>query len=167
MASELFLIRHAEAVDKSPEIKDLDRQLSPIGLRNSSRQGESLKKMKIYPDLIVSSNAIRAHETAQLIAERVGYDTSRIMINDEVYEASVRTLLGVVNQFNDNLKCIFIVGHNPSISYLAEYLSHSEIGDLLPASIVRLKRTVESWSMTSENTCDLISYDYPTNTDDE
>ena len=161
MEAELFLIRHAEALDKSPEIKDLDRQLSPIGLRNSSIQGELIKKNKILPDLIVSSNAIRATFTAHLIAERIGYDISRIIVNDEVYEASVRTLLSVVNQLNDDLSKVFIIGHNPSISYLAEYISKSEIGDILPGSIVRLSRLTDSWSLVSENTCELISYNYP------
>ena len=161
MKAELFLIRHADALDKSPEIKDLDRQLSPAGLRNSSVQGEFLKKNKILPDLIVSSNAIRATFTAHLIAERIGYDISRIIVNDEVYEASVRTLLSVVNQLNDDLSKVFIIGHNPSISYLAEYISKSEIGDILPGSIVRLSRLTDSWSLVSENTCELISYNYP------
>jgi phosphohistidine phosphatase len=161
MKGKLLLVRHAETVDKTPEIKDLERHLTTEGFRNSSLLGNIIKEKKIFPDLIVSSNAIRAFTTAQLVAERIGYDISRILINDDVYEASTRILLGIINQLKNDLSIVMMVGHNPAISYLAEYVSNAEIGDFSPASVACFDLLVDDWAAVSANTCELTFFETP------
>ncbi len=119
--------------------KDIERELDSTGLQNATRMGISLVEQQIKFDIIITSPAVRAMNTASLIAEQLHYDTSRIHANDAVYEASVRTLLQTVNQLKDIWNNVLLVGHNPSISYLAEYLSKYDIGDMTTCGLVVLK----------------------------
>lgn len=158
---KLFLLRHARTHDKLHDQKDIDRELTAIGLQNATRMGINFKNKKLHFDIIVCSPADRAKTTANLIAEQIQYNTSRIHYNDEIYEASVRTLLQVINNFKDSWEQVLLVGHNPSVSYLSEYLTQQEIGNITTCGVVEITFDVESWSEVSEGIGELASYQYP------
>ena len=157
----LYLLRHARAMDKTGSQKDIDRELNSVGLQNSTRMGIFIDKEKESFDIIITSPAIRAQTTASLIAEQIAYNTAKIHTNDEVYEASVRSLLKTVNQLKDEWNSVLIVGHNPSVSYLAEYLTREEIGNMTTCGLVKIGLEVNSWEEVSEGLGQLISYNYP------
>ena len=119
----LYIIRHARALEKQYDQKDIDRELDPIGLQNSSRMGRYFYKEDILPDAILSSTASRAASCASLIAEQINFDTNRIQTVEEIYDAPVRVLLQKVNEIPDENNSVFLVGHNPGVSYLAEYIT--------------------------------------------
>ncbi|MGK7392356.1 MAG: SixA phosphatase family protein [Candidatus Cyclobacteriaceae bacterium M2_1C_046] len=158
---KLFLLRHARTEDKQSGQKDIERELTAVGLQNATRMGMNFKKKQIQFDIIICSPAERAKTTALLIAEQIKYDTSRIHYNEEIYEASARTLLQVVNQLKDEWKQVLLVGHNPSISYLAEYITQQNIGDIITCGVVEISLEIEHWSEISEGTGELVRYEYP------
>ena len=158
---KLFLLRHARTQDKQPGQKDIERILSAIGLQNATRMGMNFKKKQIQFDIIICSPAERTKTTALLIAEQIKYDTSKIHFNEEIYEASARTLLQVVLQLKDEWNQVLLVGHNPSISYLAEHLTHNEIGNITPCGVVEIKFDIEQWADISEGTGEMVGYEYP------
>ena len=157
----LYLLRHARTLEKMSDQKDIDRELNSIGLQNSTRMGINFSKKQVEFDIIITSPAVRARTTASLIAEQIAYNTSKIHVNDEIYEASVRSLLKVVNQFKDEWDSVLIVGHNPSVTYLAEYLTNAEIGDMTTCGVVKIEFNIDSWVEASEGLGTLISYEYP------
>lgn len=158
---KLFLLRHARSEEKQADQKDFDRQLTAIGLQNATRMGINFQTKQLQFDMIVSSPAVRALTTASLIAEQMKYENSKIHQNEEVYEASIRTLLLVVNNFKDDWQNVLLVGHNPSITYLAEYLTREPIGDLTTCGVVQIEFQVDSWSEVSEGNGTFINYEYP------
>lgn len=161
MSKTLYLLRHARAAEKLSDQKDIDRELDSIGLQNSTRMGINFSNKSFHFDIIISSPAQRARQTASLIAEQLKYNTDKIHFNDEIYEASARTLLQVVNRLKDEWTNVLLVGHNPSISYLAEYLTRAELGDMTTCGVVRIEFDLDSWSEISEGTGELINYEYP------
>ncbi|UII23949.1 SixA phosphatase family protein [Fulvivirga ligni] len=161
MSKTLFLIRHAKAMEKLSGQTDNERELDSVGLQNATRMGINLNHQSLQPDIIISSPANRAFTTASLIAEQIKYDTHRIHPNPEIYEASTRTLLQVINQFKNDWQNVVLVGHNPSVSYLAEYITKEEIGNVTTCGVVRIEFDFDDWAMVSEGTGDLISYEYP------
>ncbi len=161
MAKTLFLLRHARSMDKQSDEQDTDRELNPIGLQNSTRMGINFSRNNVHFDIIITSPALRARTTASLIAEQIRYDTGRIHENAEIYEASIRTLLKVVNQLKNEWDSVLIVGHNPSVTYLAEYLTKAEIGNMTTCGVARIEFTTDSWAEVSEGTGNLVSYEYP------
>jgi len=161
MTKTLFLLRHARAIEKQAGQQDIDRELSSIGLQNSTRMGMYLNDQPNGFDIILSSPANRATTTAMLLAEQMKYDTHKVHVNPEIYEASVRTLLRVVNQLKNEWNTVLIVGHNPSITYLAEYLTKSEIGDMTTCGLASIGFHVDQWEEVSEGTGDLLFYQHP------
>ena len=160
MSKSLFLLRHGQALDKLPDQRDIDRQLNAIGLQNASRMGMKLHEDEQKFDIILSSTAERAMTTASLVAEQLGYDPSRVHKNEEIYDASVRTLLQVVNRLKDSWDKVLLVGHNPAISYLAEYVSNAEIGSMATCGLVEL-RFKTPWNEITEGSGKFADYIYP------
>jgi phosphohistidine phosphatase len=161
MIKDLYLLRHARASEKMSDQNDRDRLLNSIGLQNATRMGMNFTQKNIQFDIILTSPAFRAATTASLIAEQIKYDTGRVHENDEIYEASVRTLLRVVTQLKEEWKSVLIVGHNPSITYLAEYLTKHDIGDMTTCGVTHIKFDDSKWEEVSEGTGTFVSYEYP------
>lgn len=157
----LYLLRHARTQEFQDSQSDFDRELTGIGLQNSTRMGIYLNSKKTEFQIIICSPALRAKTTAELIAEQLKRDPETIYFNDEIYEASVRTLLDVINKFKNEWNSVLLVGHNPSITYLAEYLTGEAIGNITPCGLVELKFEGLDWQMIGENTGVFVEYTYP------
>ena len=156
MLKKIFLIRHAEAALPDGGMKDFDRPLTALGIRDATNLGKYLYAKDILPDVFLSSSAIRTRQTSDEIAIQIKYEMSKISFKDRLYEPSVRELLLEINQLEKG-NVALMVSHNPSISYLAEYLSGEPIGNMPPGGCVELDFPFESWAMISEKTGDVIT----------
>ena len=76
-------------------------------------------------DAIVSSDAERALETAQIVASGAGYG-GNIGVEHDIYATDVGTMLGVVRGLPDEYNCVLLVGHHPSLEYLAADLAEED-----------------------------------------
>src|SRR5690606_33896289 len=99
MIKQLFLMRHAEAVEKSHHHTDKDRELSSTGIQQSIKMGAYLASGNMQPEMIFCSPAERAKETAALVAERFKLSQQQISEAD-LYDASVRTFLDFINKLD-------------------------------------------------------------------
>jgi phosphohistidine phosphatase len=161
MAKTLIFMRHAKSDWSVPGQKDFDRTLNNRGLGDAPRMGRRLLEIGVKPDLVLSSPAIRAKTTAESVAEQLGYDIDSIVYEDEIYESSVRTLLKVVNSLDDKYNCVIIFGHNPTHTYLAEYLTKEAIGNIPTAGAVCINFEFDSWKLVSEATGKMQWFEYP------
>jgi phosphohistidine phosphatase len=167
MSRLLYLMRHAQSADKQPGQADNERELTLKGMQDATQIGRHLYSEKIIPKFILSSTAIRAKTTAQLVSDVWKYETEKIQLEEELYEASVRTFLQLVKQLDDSIDSIMCVGHNPAISYLAEYLTKAEIGDMSPGSLVIIQFQTKSWNDSNEGTGALTTFITPENLSDD
>lgn len=158
MPRYLYLLRHAQSAEKQHGQADIDRPLTRLGMKQSLLIANYFTRQKTFPDMIMSSIADRAKATATLIAEKLGYESDRILHYDELYEASTRTFFEFVSRLEYNLHHVLCVGHNPAISYLAEYLTKAEIGEMVPAGMAIIQLNVDSWKEVSEGNGELIQY---------
>jgi len=163
MVKQLLIVRHAEAHESQAEQRDFDRDLTPRGYQDAVRVGNFLKQQSWQPELIISSSAIRAKATAQMIAEQIRYSPQRIQSSQDLYDGSLRTFLSIVNEQNENIERIMTVGHNPTVSYLLEYLTGDEVGSVVPAGLALVQLTVEQWAGVSQRTGSLLWYKLPEN----
>lgn len=161
MAKHLYLFRHAEAVGKESRQEDITRELSQAGVKNSLHMGAWFKEHTITFDMMVSSSAMRAEQTAMLIADAMKVDKSKIILTDVLYEASLRVVLDYINNIEDAYESVLCVGHNPAISYLAEYITKAETGEMVPGSVAIIKFELPSWKLVSSNTGELVNYVTP------
>jgi len=161
MQYQLFLLRHAKSDWSTQGQKDFDRELAPRGNLDAPRMGRKLYELGVSPDLIIASTAIRAKYTAQYIAEQLKFDTEKIEFNEEIYEASLRTLLHVINNLPEETKKVMLVGHNPGLTYLAEFLTKKEIGTIPTCGVVSLEFNVDSWAEISGGLADMKWFIFP------
>ena len=161
MSKTLIFMRHAKSDWSIPGQKDFDRTLNNRGLGDAPRMGRRLLEIGVKPDLVVSSPAIRAKTTAEYVSEQLSYNIDNILYEDEIYESSVRTLLKVVNNLDDKYNCVIIFGHNPTHTYLAEYLTKEAIGNIPTAGAVCISFEFDSWKLVSEATGKMQWFEYP------
>lgn len=158
---QLVLIRHAKSEWANVVVKDFERTLNTRGFSDAPKMGLRLKELATSPDLVISSPAERAKLTAQLVLEQVGFDFDQVQWEEDVYEASARILLQVVNNIPDQYNTVWMFGHNPGFSYLAEYLTGAEVGNIPTCGVYAINVEVASWAMVSQNTGSKKFFVYP------
>ena len=114
-------MRHAKSDWDSSTRFDFDRPLSKRGNKDAPRMAGWLKNQGYLPDKIVSSPACRAKQTAYLIADELGISES-IVWDESIYEASMMELLTVISDYADSTQTLMLIGHNPGLDYLLQYL---------------------------------------------
>lgn len=145
----LFLLRHAKA-ENAAGLSDFDRDLNDRGRREAQAAGEYIKKQNQQLDLVLSSPALRARETAELALASAGLD-NEIRFDQRIYEASLSRLLTVLSEVDDRASSLMLVGHNPGLEELIRTLT-GRAGQMKPATIASISLNIDQWSSVGENT---------------
>jgi len=156
----LYLVRHAKSSWDDARLKDIDRPLNKRGFRDAPNMGKRLYEAGVQVQMILSSPAKRAYTTASLIACEIEYDSRKIIIDDDIYEATTRDLLNIIHELDDTLISVMLVGHNPGFTALANYLT-KEYFDNVPTSGIVAISFSSSWNQIGRNSGKLIFFDYP------
>ena len=154
----LFLIRHAKSSWDDTTLPDKDRPLNDRGRRDAPKMGERLAKRNVKPDLILSSPAVRALRTAEIIAKKLDY-RRKIVVNEQLYAVGADDLLDVIHQLGDKVERVMLFGHNPELTELAHRLS-GEITHmptvLSPSSHSMRSRGQKSAGSSPQRYCSII-----------
>ncbi len=145
----LYIVRHAKAEDTKLGMKDFDRCLTQRGKEQASQVSKILHKQSVKVDVILSSPAARALTTAQIIARGIHYPINEIQEIPDMYEASVEDLLEIISMIEPNCNSAMLVGHNPTISTLAQRFSRDVKTDLSTCAVVVLTFDQKSWEKVS------------------
>ena len=156
----LFLVRHAKSSCDDPSLSDRDRPLDDRGRQDAPRTGKRLAKRDVKPDLLLSSPALRALTTAQLISEELGFKLKDIVVDDRLYASDADDLLAVIRVLDKKLNRVMLFGHNPEFTDLAHRLS-SEIIEMPTCAIVEFNFDTKAWSDVGERKPAKVVFDYP------
>jgi phosphohistidine phosphatase len=142
---KLYLIRHAKSSWEEPGESDLDRPLMEKGIKRTLKINRFLNDRSVKIDLMISSPAERAFQTAILIANGIGYPEDKILIERKIYDGYYDRILDLIYAASDEVNSIMIVGHNPTITHLANLFLHPGV-DLLPtAGTVCISFATKKW----------------------
>ena len=156
----LYLVRHAKSSKDDPRLADRDRPLDARGERDAPTMGARLAERGVKPALIVTSPALRARATAQLIAQALGYPLGDIVLSDRLYASTPDALLAVTRALDDSLRSVMLVGHNPEMSELAQRFA-GEVPDMPTCAVAEFRFDMMSWSQIGPVVPDKVSFDYP------
>ncbi len=156
----LFLIRHAKSSWDDTSLADRDRPLNDRGKRDAPKMGERLAKRDVSPDLILSSPAVRALETAEIIAKKLDYRRKDIVVDDRLYAVAADDLLDVIHKLDDKLRRVMLFGHNPELTELAHRLS-GKISHLPTCAVAEFRFDAKSWSKIGKVKPTKVALDYP------
>ncbi len=157
----LTLIRHAKSDWNSAAATDFERPLNGRGKKAAPLMGERLAKRGAAPDLLLSSPAKRARQTAKRIAKELDYPAEEIEYAEEIYEASLGTLVDLLQQLDEQHREVMLIGHNPGFSDLGQWLNPAAPDWLPTCGLLELELPVERWQDASEACATLKLYDYP------
>ena len=139
---------------------DKDRPLSDRGKRDAPKMGKRLAKRDVKPDLILSSPAMRALTTAEIIAKKRDYKRKDIVVDDRLYAGEADDLLNVIHKLSDKRERVILVGHNPELTELAHRLS-SEITHMPTCAVAAFTFDAKSWSNIGKAKPVKVALDYP------
>ncbi|ADN08708.1 SixA phosphatase family protein [Sulfurimonas autotrophica] len=155
----LYIIRHAKSSWKDLNLDDFERPLNKRGKNDAPQMSKRLKQQGIYPDIILSSPAKRAKQTAKAIAKEISYD-EKIRYIEDIYEASPNTLENILHSLDDKYETVFLIGHNPGLNMLVEkYVDFEE--NIPTGGVVSIKFDTKEWKNISRKYAELLWFDYP------
>ena len=161
--NRLFLIRHAKSSWDDSELDDFDRPLSKRGKRNGPEMARRLARRTVVPDLIYSSPAKRAKKTARYMAKGTGYPVTSICYQDELYLGSMSFHLHLLKHGFEKVDTIFLVGHNYTITELAEYLTGTHISNVPTSGVVAIEYAGQEGFTATSGAGTLLFFDFPKN----
>jgi phosphohistidine phosphatase len=164
MERTLVMIRHAKSSWANPLQSDFERPLNDRGEQDAPMMGERLRGKNVIPDVIISSTAKRAKQTAKKIAKAIGYNENDIVWYEKLYHCIPSVFEEVLYEVADGVKTVFIVAHNPGITEFVNQLSEAFSTDNMPTcGIVGAKFEADQWNEFSRTNKTVFLYDYPKN----
>ncbi len=142
----LVIVRHAKSSWDNPGLPDQERPLNRRGLRDAPRMGARLADWGPPVDRVISSSAVRALTTAELITQEMGLPWDEIVVDEALYHATVEDMLDIIQYQEDYLDGLMLFGHNPGLTYLVNDLSDLDLGNLPTCGVVVLQFAVEHWA---------------------
>ena len=142
----LYLVRHAKSSWSHPGLSDFNRPLIDTGIKRNRKIIRYLNEKSVSVDLIISSPAVRTLETAKLIATGIDYPIENIYQEPALYEAGLHDFLNVIYVAPDEINSLMVVGHNLTITYVANFFLGPDIEMLPTSGVVAISFETEHWS---------------------
>jgi len=151
----LLLLRHAKS-DWSVPVGDHKRPLNKRGSRDAPVMAKRVKKRGYRPDMILSSSALRAVQTAEAFAKAL---KSEPLFDDRLYDAHENTIIDLIHAMEEEIKDLMLVGHNPTWESVVEYLTGERI--VMPTcSMVQIAFDCH-WKELKATEGKIVYFDYP------
>ena len=159
----LVIVRHAKSSWDNRGLSDHDRPLNRRGLKDAPVMGARLADWGPPVDRVISSSALRALTTAELITQEMGLPWDEIVIEEALYHASEEEMLEIIQEQADYLDGLMIFGHNPGMTYLVNELSDLDLENLPTCGVVTLQFNIEHWTEVGEELAVLAEINTPKN----
>lgn len=139
----LLILRHAKAEPARDGEFDVQRALAPRGIQDAARIGRLLRDRSLVPDVILSSAAVRAKTTTDLVMAAMQF-AGRAHYLDQLYMAPPQTYLKILAREGGDARQALLVGHNPSLDELL-YLLTSEETAFPTAGLAVVELDIAAW----------------------
>lgn len=122
----LIIVRHAKAEKRSVEIDDIERKLTKVGKSDAKEVAEYVTKAANKVDLLITSPALRAKETAEIFAK--SFKSKPKVIEEELlYAGEVEEIIEKISNITKGYNNVMIFGHNPTFDELAKRLTGDDL----------------------------------------
>jgi phosphohistidine phosphatase len=164
----LILLRHAKSAWDNSSLADFDRPLSTPGRKAAPIIGAYLARRGMVPGLVLTSSAKRAAETLDLVS--AGWQVKPTVRKlKSLYLAMPREMLRRVQAIGREPDCVMLVGHNPGIADLANWLCslgemehRGNLAHKFPTGAVAvIDFMVEDWAEVDAETGKLVDFATP------
>ncbi|MFH1445899.1 MAG: histidine phosphatase family protein [Chloroflexota bacterium] len=157
MMKTLLLMRHGKSSWKDKTLEDKQRPLKKRGQRDCEYIGHVLLENELVPQLILSSTAVRASQSAEVVSKICAIKDG-INYLDSFYMGEPEEFLESLKELPDSLERVMIVAHNPGLEALMQIVD-GKIDALPTASMAYLVLGLDKWADISfDSTGELIGF---------
>ncbi|MCF8460758.1 MAG: histidine phosphatase family protein [Flavobacteriales bacterium] len=142
----LIIIRHGKSSWDHPELKDHLRPLNQRGVNNAFSVADELIRLDVKPSLFLTSPAVRALDTAIILATKMDYPLDKIATDANIYEASVSELLEGISEIGNEHETVLFFGHNPGFTNLINRLQSETLFNLPTCGTFAIELPIDDWS---------------------
>lgn len=159
----LILVRHAKSSWDNVGEPDIERPLNERGKKDAPEMARRLKKRQVEIDVFISSPAKRARRTAKAFAEEFGLEKKDVVIEKDLYGASVEEFKKIVASLPDKYKSVSLFSHNPGITDFVNTLSSVHVDNMPTSAIFAVSAETENWKDFIQAEKKFLFFDYPKN----
>lgn len=141
----LYIVRHAKSSWDHPGLSDHQRPLLEKGKKRTRYIVDYLLDHNVQLDLIISSHAVRAYETARIIANALKYPDDRILVSESIYFGYPDSFFDLFYDLSDDVNSLMLVGHNPGFTTFANYFLDNKIDNLPTSGVVCIDFDMNGW----------------------
>ena len=142
---QLYLIRHSYAENTRVGSTDFDRHLTPIG-KDLLNDKIGLLANLPKPETCIVSSAVRTKETFDFLNTLWSLKVENVFFSERLYMADALGYKQLIEQTSYEVDRLAIIGHNPSITYLANNFCPEFVSGFSPGNILLRKSNADSWN---------------------
>ena len=158
MKRELVLVRHTKSSWGDLSLRDFDRPLKKDRIDDAKAMADKLKKLKLVPDLIICSPALRTKQTAEYFCDKLKYDYDKMQMDKRIYESSAAEYMQVIREVEAEVKTLVLIGHNPSITNFVNQFLADKIDEVPTTGVVWLQFDSVDWEIYRTTPCKLVHF---------
>lgn len=141
----VYIVRHAKSSWDNPLQPDVERPLLEKGKKRTKKIIDFLQSEHVRVDHMISSHAVRALETAKILAHALNFPKEDIRIDSRIYSTDGEGLFTEFYDLPQNASSVMIVGHNPALTEFVNYFLDPPIDNLPTSGVVSVSFETERW----------------------
>jgi len=141
----IYIVRHAKSSWDQLDLPDEKRPLMEKGKKRTKKVIDYFQNKNITVDYIISSHAVRAYETAKILAHGLKYPEDRIKIDPGIYHDNGDSLIERFFELPDQLDSVLLVGHNPTLTDFVNHFLKNPIENLPTSGVVSISFDTGHW----------------------
>ena len=158
---DVCFVRHAKSNWDHPGLDDFDRPLDTRGLHDAPMMAKKMRELHLVPDFIITSGANRARSTAEFFKNEFAISDDRFVVNNSLYEAAPETVYAVLREAPDSARFVYLFGHNPTFTWVANSISGVHIDNVPTCGIVHIQSVLTTWTKFKPEHAGFIGFHYP------
>lgn len=140
----LYLVRHAKS-SWEHDVIDHERPLNKRGFKDAHLVSNHLKGNIELPDLVLSSDAVRAKTTANIFTYNLGIDDSKLQLVHDLYDFGGKELTRVIQSCDDSVETLMVFGHNNAMTFFANNFGNTFINNVPTCGFTHIEFDIDSW----------------------
>ncbi len=140
----LYLVRHAKS-SWEYNLSDHERPLNNRGYKDANLVSNYLRNSLKLPDLVISSDAIRAKTTARIYVDNLGISEDIFELDYKLYDFSGIDLTEVIKNCDDSVNTLMVFGHNHAMTYFVNTFGNKPIGNVPTSGFTHIELDINSW----------------------
>ena len=153
----LYIVRHAKSSWKHKSFSDFERPLRKKGVEDLRAMIDVLKARNVRPDLLMTSPAIRAIQTAVLVTQGLDMPSDSMRMKNELYLGTCEQYLDCVKTLSQECQSAMIVGHHPGVTDTINSLLGEELHRAATSSVHAIQwDEATSWKKCLNNPGQLV-----------